>query len=141
MNKKIMSVLVISAVFLLSAGAVFAYQGNPEVEGPNYSEDRHAAIQEAFDNVDYDTWLVLMSENSGYSRVLQVVTEDNFAIFVEARNAMLSGNSEYAQELKASLGLGQKNGEGNSHSKGQGQGQGTGQQKGMQMNSDCPYVN
>ena len=139
MNKKIMSVLVISAVFLLSAGAVFAYQGNPEVDGPNYSEDRHVAMQEAFDNADYDAWFALMSESSGHSRVLQVVTEDNFATFVEARNAMLSGDSKYAQELKASLGLGQKNGEGNSHSKSQEQG--SRQQRSMQMNSECPYAN
>lgn len=109
MNKKIISMFVVGAILMLSAGIVFAYQGNPEIKGPNYSEDRHIAMQKAFDNVDYDAWSELMMQDGRTPGVLRKVTKENFATFVEARKLAERGDSEGALELRVSLGLSQKN--------------------------------
>ena len=58
-----------------------------------------------FAESDYDTWVSLMTEDGRHPRVVDIVTEDNFAKFVEARKAGKSGNIEMASELRAELGL------------------------------------
>lgn len=101
-NKKMLGVFALGLVALLGVSLVVAYQGDYSVKGPNYSEDRHVMMQEA----DYDAWVVLMTESGRHPRVLDVVTEENFEIFVEAREAGLAGDFERAAELRAELGLG-----------------------------------
>ena len=117
-NKKTFGIFALAMIALLGVGFVAAYQGDYSVQGPNYSEDRHAEMTAAFDNADYDAWVLLMSENNGNSRVLDVVTEDNFATFVAAHEAGMNGDAELAAELRAELGLGNgqgsRNGSGNS---------------------------
>jgi len=122
----------------LMIGGVFvsAYQGDPTVEGPNYTPDRHDDMQAAFDAVDYELWVALMSQEGRTPGVMRKVSEDNFATFVDMRTAMLNGDVELAAELKAELGLGQgKMNHGSS--KGQG-GQGQGQRG---MSGSCPNGN
>ncbi len=54
MNKNIiaLSAAVIGAGILFgTVSNAFAYRGDPNVQGPNYSEDRHEAITQALDNV------------------------------------------------------------------------------------------
>ena len=121
-NRKTMSMLALGIVALLGVSFVAAYQGDYSAEGPNYSEDRHEAMELAFDNLDYDAWVALMAENGRHSRVTEVVTEDNFALFVEAHEAGKSGDLEKAAELRAELGLG--NGQGSRNGSGFGGGQG-----------------
>ena len=94
---------------VLSAGTALAYRGDPTVTGPNYSVERHTAMQKAFENKDYTAWKNLM-QNRG--RVTQVITEANFAKFAEAHNLALQGNKEEAQKIRSELGLGLQNGSG-----------------------------
>jgi len=140
-NKTTMAVLALGIIALLGTGMVFAYQGDPNTLGPNYSEERHAAMQNAFDNMDYNSWYQLMSENERHGRILDVINEDNFETFIKARNAMIEGDSELAQELKSELGLGQGKmirGEG----KAQGmRGQGFNQDGSNRAFGTCPYFN
>lgn len=140
MNKT-MSILALGMIALLGVGIVSAYHGDALVQGPNYSDERHDAMEEAFANLDYAAWVELMSEDGRHPRVLDVVTEDNFAVFVEAHEAMLDGDLETAEELRAELGLGLGNGFGNGsghHGKGMGQGSGM---KGSGNAGVCPYAN
>jgi len=111
--------LIILSVF---AGVVSAYRGDPSVQGPYYSEERHASMTEALDNLDYDAWVALMTENGRHPRVVDVVTEENFATFVEAHQAALDGDAATAEELRAELGLGL--GDGPRQGYGQGMGRG-----------------
>lgn len=119
MNKKILGIGVLS----LALGAIFiaqtvdAYRGNPNVQGPNYSEERHQSMLTAFENNDYEAWKNLMG-NRG--RVTQVITKDNFAKFAEAHKLTLAGNTTEAQKIRQELGLGLQNGSG----KGTGSGMG-----------------
>ena len=93
----------------MSAGTALAYQGDPTVKGPNYSIERHEAMEKAFENKDYDAWKNLMQ---GKGRVSQVVNKDNFSKFAEAHELMEQGKTAEAQQIRQELGLGLQNGSG-----------------------------
>jgi len=63
MNKK---TILLGLIALILGGLVIspkiaeAYQGDPNVKGPNYSVERHTAMEKAFDNKDYNAWKNLM---------------------------------------------------------------------------------
>ena len=115
-------ILGISALVLggaiLAPRVVEAYQGNPSVQGPNYTVERHEAMTKAFANRDYNAWKNLVSGNRG--RVAQVIKESNFGKFVDAHNLALQGKTDEANKIRTELGLGLRNGSGN----GQGMGNG-----------------
>jgi len=106
MNKKS---IIVGATALLLTGLVLtpslvhAYRGDPTVQGPNYSEERHTEMTKAFANKDYDAWKALMQ---GRGRVTQIINPDNFAKFVQAHQYALEGNLEEANKIRAELGLG-----------------------------------
>jgi hypothetical protein len=118
MNKK--SILV-GATVLILGGLVMspklagAYQGDPNVQGPNCTPERHEAMVQAFDNNDYNTWKELMS---GKGKVSQVITEENFARFAEAYKLAQDGKLDEAKQIRQELGLGL----GNRNGSGDGQG-------------------
>jgi hypothetical protein len=133
MKKSTLSFGILAIVILvgLSASAVLAYQGNPTVKGPNYSADRHAAMEQAFENNDYNAWKSLMTGNG---RVTQVVNSDNFAKFAEAHKLTEQGKTAEAQKIRQDLGLGLNNGSGAGCGSGNGNGSGKG---GCRMGSGC----
>ena len=102
-------VALVLGVVGVSAGTALAYQGDPTVKGPNYSVERHEAMEKAFENKDYNAWKNLMQ---GKGRVTQVVNEQNFAKFAEAHELMEQGKTAEAQKIRQELGLGQHNGTG-----------------------------
>ena len=123
MNKK--SILVGASALLLTGlvltpNLVQAYRGDPGIQGPNYSQERHTAMTKAFANKDFSAWKELMQ---GRGRVTQVVNADNFDKFVQAHQYALDGNLDEANKIRAELGLGLRNGSG------QGQGQGYGRNR------------
>lgn len=115
-NKTVVISAALVAVILAGAYSFSsAYRGDDTQKGPNYTEERHEAMEKAFENTDYNEWKNLMAENSR-GRVMDVVNEDNFARFSEAHRLMEEGRYEEARQIRAELGLGLRNGEG----KGQG---------------------
>ena len=127
MNKKS---IILGATALVLGGLVMsprlaeAYQGDPNVQGPNCTSERHEAMEQAFENNDYNAWKELMS---GKGRVTQVVTEENFARFAEAHELAEEGNLDEAKQIRQELGLGlgNRNGDGSGQgNKGQGMGRG-----------------
>jgi hypothetical protein len=103
-----LTVFAIVGISLASKPAL-AYRGDPAVEGPNCTEDRHVEMEAAFENKDYNTWKTLMN---GKGRVTQIVTADNFAKFAEAHELAEQGKIEEANKIRAELGLGTRNGAG-----------------------------
>lgn len=110
---KLLTVLGVSAVVL---GGIFtyattadAYRGDPSVKGPYYSEERHEAMEKAFETKDFEAWKNLMQERG---RVSQVITKDNFAKFAEAHELAEQGKLEEAKKIRQELGLGLRNGAG-----------------------------
>jgi hypothetical protein len=100
---------LVLGITAISTTTVLAYKGDITVKGPNYSPERHTAMLKAFENKDYTAWKNLM-QNRG--RASQVVTEVNFAKFVEAHNLALQGKTVEAQKIRQELGLGLQNGSG-----------------------------
>lgn len=123
------TVLTLSATALVLGGlvtfpsAVSAYRGDPGVEGPNCTEERHQDMEQAFENNDYNAWADLMQ---GKGRVTQVVNEGNFARFAEAHNLAEEGKLDEAKQIRTELGLGLGNGSGNGAGQGNGRGYGRG---------------
>ena len=96
-------VVVALSTMALTAGTASAYRGDPNVQGPNYTLERHQAMTQAFENNDYQAWKDLMV---GKGRVLQVVNESNFSRFAEMHRLMMAGDVAGAQKIRAELGLG-----------------------------------
>lgn len=101
------AVVLTLGVIGVSAGTAFAYQGNPAVKGPNYSVERHEAIEKAFESNDYDAWKNLMQGNR---RVTQIINRENFSTFAKAHELMEQGKTAEAQKIRQELGLGLRNG-------------------------------
>ncbi|MBN1175111.1 hypothetical protein JXA48_00550 [Candidatus Woesearchaeota archaeon] len=96
----------IAAIGLVgTAGLVSAYQGNPDNQGPNYDAALHDLKVDAFDSGDYAVWKDLMEQSGAQGRVMDVVNEENFDLFVQAHNAALSGDFETSNAIRAELGL------------------------------------
>ena len=112
MNKTILSLLGVTlgaGVILATASSALAYRGDPNVQGPNYTAERHEAMVKAFENKDYNAWKTQMQ---GKGRVTQVVNESNFVRFAEMHRLMLDGKTAEANAIRTELGLGLRNGNG-----------------------------
>ncbi len=99
-------ILGLTAIVLGSfifAQNTFAYRGDPNVKGPNYSPERHEAMTKAFANKDYNTWKNLMGDRP----ITQRINASNFSKFAQAHQLMLQGKIDEANKIRAELGLGQ----------------------------------
>ena len=133
-TKLLSGTLALAIIAIATPTSVFAYRGDPSVQGPNYSAERHEAMKNAFEANDYEAWIALMD---GKGRVTQVINADNFAQFAEAHELIKEGKLEEAKVIRSELGLGLRNGNGN----GQGR-RGGGQEKGLgQRNGTGSYDN
>ncbi len=91
-------------IFTLTS--VSAYRGDPSIEWPNYSTERHDAMLEIFETNDYEGWKELMKDRG---RVTEVITAENFDKFVEAHNLALDWKIEEAKAIREELWLGLRN--------------------------------
>jgi hypothetical protein len=110
MANKILTIFVVVFVIgVISLIGVYAYKGNPAVNGPNYSEAVHDQLEAAIDNGDYDAWIKIRQENNlpMNGRMFQVINKDNFAKYAEMHDAQLSGDIDSANAIRAELGLSQ----------------------------------
>jgi hypothetical protein len=127
-SKKIVlgaTVLTIAASALMLTGNTFAYQGDYTQKGPDCDSEKHEAMEQAFENSDYQAWKELMN---GKGRASEVVNEGNFVQFAEAHKLAEEGNYEGADEIRKELGLRTRDGErmGAGYGKGNGEGNGEG---------------
>ncbi len=129
----LLALMVVGMVF--STSLVSAYRGDYSVEGPNYNEERHELMENAFDTLDYNAWYELMTEDGRHPRVVDVVTESNFETFVQVHDAGKSGDLETASALRAELGLNNGHGPKDGTGFGKGRGNAMGQGQRMQQNN------
>ena len=116
-------------VATLAVSSAMAYQGDYSKKGPAYSPERHTAMKEAMENNDYEAWVGLMN---GRGRVMQVINEENFAKFAEARRLAHSGDLDGADEIRKELGLRTRDGK----KVGAGYGKGSGERRGKMNNEN-----
>ncbi|MFK7779792.1 MAG: hypothetical protein QM490_01480 [Candidatus Gracilibacteria bacterium] len=130
-KKTVAAILVTGLLATLTLSGVSAYKGDPSVQGPDSTTERHEAMTEAFTTSNYDAWATLME---GKGRVKDVVTADNFDVFVEAHNLAATGDLEGAKALRAELGLGLQDGSNKGNGKGMNKGTRCGNGGGRGMN-------
>lgn len=109
-NKRV-ALLGWALIGLVSLGAVsfaYAYRGDSTQTGPNYSPERHALMEKAFETNDYNLWRSQVA-NQGVTRK---INESNFAKFSEAHRLELAGKYDEAQKIRTELNLGNGNGYG-----------------------------
>ncbi|MBU2524508.1 hypothetical protein KKG71_04925 [Patescibacteria group bacterium] len=98
------SATAVMAMIALATTSAFAQSAGAGLkQGNNYSTERHEDMMEAFETNDYAAWSKLMSGKN--ARVLDVITEENFGRFVEAKKLMDEGKIEEAKAIKEELGL------------------------------------
>ena len=127
---------VFTAVILAGAySATQAYRGDYTQKGPNYSEERHQIMEQAFENNDYNAWKEQMN-NRG--RVKDVITEENFSRFAEACRLAKEGKYDEADQIRKELGLRTRDGKkvGAGYGKGRDNGEGRGQGYGRMNNEN-----
>lgn len=118
MNKKILGLVgVATLVLVIFPSMSLAYRGDASVKGPNYTVERHDAMEKAFDNNDFTAWQKLMT---GRGNVTKVVNKDNFAKFAQIHKLTEEGKTTEAQKLRTELGLGLHNSQGNGMGRGMG---------------------
>ena len=100
-------IATIAGMTYFVAGPALAYRGDPSVQGPNCTPERHEEMLNAFNSNDYNAWKGLMQ---GKGRVTEVVNEENFARFAEAHQLALEGKIDEAKQIKQELGLGMGSG-------------------------------
>ena len=107
MKKAILTIVLVGAGLAATATAVNAYRGDYSQKGPNYSPERHQKMVQALENNDYNAWKELMN---GQGRILEVINEENFSKFAEARKLALEGKYDEANQIREELGLRTRNG-------------------------------
>lgn len=111
----VLGVVGIASVGILGflASDASAYRGDYTQVGPNYTEERHAQMQEVMETKDYEAWKEMMTEDGRTPGVLRKIdTQEKFEAFVQAREMALEGDTEGANEIRESLGMGQGQGNG-----------------------------
>ncbi len=92
MNKLILASLTGIAVLAIATPAL-AYRGNPDIQGPNYSPERHEAMEVVFEKGDYQGWLKLMEGKAW--RLKEIVNSE--AKFIEFAKAHVAGADALAK--------------------------------------------
>lgn len=105
MNKKIklslVALIVIVITFGFSYAVGFSQTGMQRGSGLYEQSDMTNVIEQA----NYSTWLEYMQKNRPYSRMLDIVNEDNFDLFAEMHKAMEDGDFDRVQEIREELGI------------------------------------
>lgn len=112
MNKVILTAFALAlgtGTLFATTSNVFAYRGDPNIQGPNYSQERHEQMEQAFEKNDYNAWKALVQTRG---RVTQVINEQNFNRFAEMHELREEGKIEEANQIRQELGLGLQDGSG-----------------------------
>lgn len=107
-NKILVGSLAVVIMGAFAVSSAMAYQGDHSKQGPAYSPERHTAMTEAMNNNNYPAWGELMTDRG---RITQVINEENFAQFAEARRLGEAGDVAGADAIRQKLGIRTSNGE------------------------------
>jgi hypothetical protein len=101
--KYVLGVGVLGLIVTTGITTASAYQGDFTTQGPYYNDERHEAMERAFENLNFNEWQELMSESRG--RVKDIVTEETFPLFAKAHALAENGDYVGANQIRQELGL------------------------------------
>ena len=107
-NKVLLGSLAVVMMGAFAVSSAMAYHGNYSKQGPEYSPERHSAMEEAMDIDNYEAWSELMADRG---RITQVINADNFKRFAKARRLGEAGDIAGADAIRQELGIRTSNGE------------------------------
>lgn len=108
-NKIVLGALGLALVGVAAFGSgAFASQRGAGMTDPNYTPERHEAMEKAFESNDYASWRNLMGDKGA----TRVVNQENFAKFAEMHELREDGKIDEANAIRTQLGLGQGGGKG-----------------------------
>jgi hypothetical protein len=85
-----------------------AYRGDYTQVGPNHTEEREAEMEKVFEDLNYEGWKTLMTEDGRNPGVLRhIESQEDFEAFVQARELAMEGKTEEANQIREELGMGQ----------------------------------
>lgn len=95
---------------------------------------RHDELEKVLEENDFEAWsdFIAESEDWGRGRIGEVVTEENFPLFVEMHEAIEAGDAVRAKELREELGLDIRPRDGTGSFRGQGNHMNRGMMRGFQ---------
>src|SRR3989344_1759709 len=107
MNKALLIALAAVGVVGLAAasGNVFAQTPTSNTNMPNHSNERHQAMEKAFEAGDYEAWKNALPAQAK-SMMGNAITKENFAKFSEMHELMEEGKTAEADAIRQELGLG-----------------------------------
>jgi hypothetical protein len=111
----------VGAATLATISPAGAYRGDYSQKGPNYTAERHEAMEKAFNSNDYNAWKELMQ---GRGRASGIINQSNFAKFSQAHKLAEQGKIMEADAIRKELGLRSGDGRGTSYGRGMGMGRG-----------------
>ena len=133
-NKILVGSLAVVMMGAFAVSSAMAYHGDYSKQGPAYSPERHTAMTEAMNSNNYKAWSELMADRG---RITQVINEDNFDQFIEARRLGQAGHIDEADAIRQKLGIRTSNGEKVGARYGNGQGKNKGERQGRgRMNNE-----
>ncbi len=104
-----LAAVTVAGAGVLSLGSqVEAHRGDFSIKGPNYTQERHEVMQNIFKNNDYDAWVELMDGRGPAGRI----SREQFGEFSKIHQLVQEGKIDEAKALRASLGLGKRDGNG-----------------------------
>ena len=108
MNKKVLAISSISAVAIALVGisSVSAeYMGDKHKK--HFSPEHREAMQEVLDQNDYNLFVEFVTESERGEKLLEKITEDNFAKFIEMHDLRQEGRVKFeeAKNIADELGL------------------------------------
>lgn len=101
-KKNISILLTVSILTVLTISWVSAYKWDSSVQWPNYSEERHDEMTQAFETNDYEAWKNLMEWKW---RVTEVVNAGNFERFSEANSLSQNWRTDEVNQIRNELWL------------------------------------
>ncbi|MFA7169374.1 MAG: hypothetical protein WC178_00800 [Candidatus Paceibacterota bacterium] len=106
-NKKIIGLTAVSLVMcsaVISANASNEATGQKRMSAENFSEEHYRAEKIAVESGDYASWKAAV-ETCGNTKILENVTEENFARFAEAFKLRESGDLDGSKAIMEELGI------------------------------------
>lgn len=102
-NSVVMSGLMALVLGLGVSGTALAYRGDFSRQGPNYTPDFEAKMTDVMTRGDYEAWRGLIREKVGSTKMVRVITKENFSKFTEAWRLAKEGKIKEANNIRKQL--------------------------------------